>query len=333
MFISVVVAVRNEIKHIEKCITSLFTQGYKGKYEVIIVDGISTDNTYELLTKLQKKYPFKLFRNPKINAAAGRNIGINNATGDHIAFIDGDAIAASDWLTQITKAFKKSNATGVGGPDLLPKDANKTAHIIGAIMTSPLAQGGRLNPSTQHTLMEEERYVEHIPTCNVCYKKEPIEKIGMFDETFAKGQDLELSYRIIQAGYKLYYSPKIKVTHYRKQNISDFARQIYKWAKAKIAIIKKHGIINHAYLLPLYGLIALFALLALSIIFNFLSTLILLFFLGVIAYIAVILLESAKLAKKYQNRTILTQGLILFPTVHFAYLSGVIAALVRKKIW
>ena len=82
----------------------------------------------------------------------------------------------------------------------------------------------------------------------------------MFDETFAKGQDLELNYRIRKAKFKLLYSPKIKIVHYRKQSFRSFSKQIFKWAKAKVAIIKKHGfhgIASHVYMWPVYGLAAL----------------------------------------------------------------------------
>ena len=79
MIFSVVIAVRNEVKYIEKCIDSIFNQDYQKSYEVIVVDGISSDGTYELLKKLQNKCDFKLFKNSKINAAAGRNIGVNQS--------------------------------------------------------------------------------------------------------------------------------------------------------------------------------------------------------------------------------------------------------------
>jgi len=90
MLFSVVIAVKNEIKYIKRCLESVFNQEFDGKYEVIVVDGMSTDGTYESLEKLQKKYDFKLFKNPKINAAVGRNIGIKNSNGKYIAFVDGD---------------------------------------------------------------------------------------------------------------------------------------------------------------------------------------------------------------------------------------------------
>ena len=336
MDISIVVAVRNEVNYIEKCIRSLFEQDFDGKYEVIVVDGMSDDGTYELLEKLQKKYNFILLRNPKINAAAGRNIGIKKAKGKLIAFIDGDAYAYKDWLSNIRKTFEKTDAVGVGGPDLLPQDAGRKAKAIGLVMTSPLARGGKFNPSTQHTLMEEEKYVDHIPTCNLCLKKDVFKEVGLFDEKFVKGQDLELSYRIIKANYRLFYSPSIKVIHYRKQSFEAFAKQIYKWAKAKVAVIKKHGmqgLTSHIYLWPAYALIAFMLFFSVCLLFNLINLLLFLIFLAGILYSSAILFESARLSKKFNDKKQFLYALVLIPIVHSSYAYGVMVALMRRRIW
>ncbi|RLF39782.1 MAG: hypothetical protein DRN00_01030 [Thermoplasmata archaeon] len=333
---SIVIAVRNEKEYIEKCIKSLFNQDFDGKYEVIVVDGMSNDGTYELLQELQRKYNFVLLRNPKINAAAGRNVGIKHAKGKFIAFIDGDAYAHKDWLSSIKKVFERVDTHGVGGPDLLPEDASFKSRAIGLVMTSPLARGGRFNPSTQHAMMEEERFVDHIPTCNLCLRREIFDKVGLFDESFVKGQDLELSYRIRKAGYKLFYSPSVKVVHYRKQDFRSFARQIYKWAKAKVAIVKKHGlhgITSHIYLWPVYGLIALLLLVSISLLFNLMRLFSLLLFLGLVSYLFVILFESARIAKEYKEKKLFLYSLFLLPTIHISYAYGVMVAIIRKKIW
>jgi len=285
---------------------------------------------------MQKKYNFKLLRNEKKNAAAGRNIGIKEAKGEAIAFIDGDAIASKDWLKSIQKAFEKSKAIGVGGVDLLPEESEYKARAIGLVMTSPLARGGRLNPSTQHSLMEKERFVEHIPTCNLCLKKEIFDKVGLFDESFVKGQDLELNFRIVKAGYKLFYSPSIKVIHYRKQHIRHFAKQIYKWAKAKVAIIKKHGmhgITSHIYLWPAYALLAFMLFFSFCLLFNLMNLFLFLLFLAGIMYSFAILFESARLSKKYNDKKLFLYALALIPIVHTSYAYGVMVALMRKKIW
>ena len=336
MDISIVVAVRNEVNYIEKCIRSLFEQDFDGKYEVIVVDGMSDDGTYELLEKLQKKYNFILLRNPKINAAAGRNIGIKKSKGKLIAFIDGDAYAYKDWLSNIRKTFEKTEAIGVGGPDLIPENVDYMGKAIGLVMTSPLASGGKFNPSTQHSLMDVEKYVDHIPTCNLCLKREIFGRIGLFDESFVKGQDLELSYRIRKAGYRLFYSPCIRVVHYRKQTFRSFARQIYKWAKAKVAIVKKHGlrgIISHIYLWPAYGVIAFLLFFSICLLFNLMRLFSFLLFLGLLSYPFVILFESTRIAKKYREKKLFLYSLILIPTIHISYAYGVMVALMRRKIW
>jgi len=336
MEFSIIIAVRNEIHYIEKCIESLYNQKFKGEYEIIVVDGMSDDGTYETLKKLKKKYKIIILQNPVLNAAAGRNAGIKKAKGKYVAFIDGDAIAFEDWLSQIKKCFEKNDVSGAGGPDLLPEDSTNRSRMIGYVMTSPLARGGKLNPSTQHSLMEEEKLVDHIPTCNVTLKKDVFDKVGMFDEAFVKGQDLELNYRIRKAGLKLLYSPNIKVVHYRKHHTKDFSSQIYKWAKAKVAIIKKHGmqgLISHIYLWPIYFVLGFIFSFILFYSINLLKIYAFLIFTGIIFYITVSLLEALSLSNKYNSKFLFWFALPYFPVVHICYAYGIIFSFFKRKIW
>jgi glycosyltransferase involved in cell wall biosynthesis len=338
MIFSVIISVRNEIEYIEKCIKSIYTQQFDEPFEIIIIDGMSTDGTIEILNKLKKEYKFKLFKNEKINAAAGRNIGIKNSKGKYIAFIDGDAIASTNWLKNIKKTIEKQkeNVAGVGGPDELPKDSELKAKRIGHVMTSSLARGGSFNPSTQHSMNQEECYVEHIPTCNLCLKKGIFESVGYFDEDFVKGQDLELNYRIIKSGYKLLYSPKIKVVHYRKNHIRTFSKQIYKWAKAKVAIIRKHGfdgLLSHIYLWPLYFTILLTLMILFSYLINILPIFAFLFLTAFLSYGIIITYEANRLKKEFNDPGLFLFSLILFPVVHMSYYFGALFAIFKKKIW
>ncbi len=77
-FISVIVGIRNEERFIEECIESLLNLDYlRDSYEIIIVDGMSTDKTRELV----QKYPVKLLLNERKNVAAARNLGVKNSQG------------------------------------------------------------------------------------------------------------------------------------------------------------------------------------------------------------------------------------------------------------
>jgi glycosyltransferase involved in cell wall biosynthesis len=334
MFISIIVAVKNEEKYVRKCIDSLLNQSYPAdKYETIVVDGFSADGTWEILQELKKRNPLlKIFRDPT-NAAAGRNTGIRNAKGDYVAFIDGDAFADTNWLENISKTFGAVDAVGVGGPDLLPSDSTYKSKAIGMIMASPLASGGWLNPSVQHIMSSRAEYVKHIPTCNLCLKKDVVEKLGYFDEEFVSGEDLEFNTRLTLAGYKLYHSPLIRVAHYRKRHIRAFARQIYEWAKAKAAIIKKHGMTNPAYLSPVFGFVFLILLFSITLLSDKLSLFFLFLLLCVALYVLLIVFESIRIAHKNKDVRLFLYGLLLFPLIHISYSAGIFYGLLRRKIW
>jgi GT2 family glycosyltransferase len=338
MFFSVVIAVRNEKKVIRQCVESIFSQEIDEEFEVFIIDGMSTDGTYELLQRLQEQFNFTLLQNKKINAAAGRNLGIDQAKGTYIAFVDGDAIPSKKWLQNIKRVFEAHDETvaGVGGPDLLPEDSTDKEECIGLVMTSPLARGGKLNPSTQHSLSKEEKSVGHIPSCNLCIRKRVLDEINGFDEAFVKGQDLELNHRIKKAGYTLLYSPKITVVHYRKDSFRLFINQIFKWSKAKIAIIKKHGMegfVSHVYIWPVYAMLAFIIGLGFFYLINSILLYIILFFFGFISYFSLIVSEATQLTLLNKKKSLFWYSLLLIPVVHITYAFGVWTALLKKKIW
>lgn len=337
MFISIIVAVKNAEKYVRKCIDSLLNQNYPAdKYEIIVVDGLSSDGTWTILQELKKRnLELRIFKNLKENAAAGRNIGIRNAKGEYVAFIDSDAVADTNWLENISKTFDKVGAVGVGGPDLLPPDSEYISKVIGRIMASPLASGGKLNPSVQHIMSSQAGYVKHIPTCNLCLKKDVVEKLGYFDEgfVFAAGEDLEFNTRLTLAGYKLYYSPLIRVAHYRKSDLRAFAKQIYKWAKVKAAIIKKYGMTNPSYLSPVFGFVFLMMLFLTTLYLDKLSFFFLFLLFCVAVYALLIVFESIRIAHKNRDVRLFLYGLLLFPLIHISYTAGVFYGLVRRKIW
>ena len=325
--ISVVIAVKNEVNYIKECLESLEKQSFSD-YEIILVDGRSNDGTKELLQKrLERKPTFLLLDNEKGDAAAGRNIGIEKAKGDIIAFMDADAFADKDWLKNIENKFKQiedKNTIGIGGPILIPKNQPFKSYAISTIMASPLASGGKLNPSIQHKFIKEVTYVGHIPTGNLAVKKDIFKKEGAFDERFLKGQDLELSTRLVKKGYKFLYDPEIKVWHYEKVSLGSFSRQIFKWALAKMMVIKKHGF-NFAYLLPIFVLCFEILLALLSFIY-YPCFIILILTLAI--YSSLILYESVKIA--HENKKLFLYALLLLPLIHLSYSLGLIKGLFKK---
>ena len=110
--ISVVINTYNRSKDLECLLESLYYLEYKN-FEVIVVNGPSTDNTNVVLEKY--KNDIKIASTDQINLSVSRNIGIAMSAGDYVAFIDDDAIPDRLWLNKILKGFNEPDVAGVGG--------------------------------------------------------------------------------------------------------------------------------------------------------------------------------------------------------------------------
>ena len=98
LFLSIISPIRNEEKYIAKCLTSLVNQNYDGRdYEILIIDGMSTDSTREIVKKFQLKHKnIKLLDNPNKTVPYALNIGLEHAHGDVIIRVDGHAVIEKD---------------------------------------------------------------------------------------------------------------------------------------------------------------------------------------------------------------------------------------------
>jgi hypothetical protein len=125
----------------------------------------------------------------------------------------------------------------------------------------------------------------------------------------------------------------IRVTHYRKQHIRDFTMQIYKWAKAKAAIIKKHGMTNPSYLSPIFGFLFLIVLLLTALYLGGSPPFFIALLVSVAIYVLLIVFESIRIAYKNGDARLFLYGLLLFPLIHISYTAGIFYGLLRRKIW
>ncbi|HIH95997.1 MAG TPA: glycosyltransferase [Thermoplasmata archaeon] len=333
-FISVIVTVYNQADLIIGCVRSLVNQNYRN-YEIIVVDALSSDGTWELLQNLKRKYKIRnlnLVRKPG-NASAGRNCGIEMAKGEICAFIDSDASASEDWLNKIVETFNSLEGddllVGVGGTSLLPKNSSRKSSVFYHVLGSPLVHGGRLNPSVQ-LKREAKGFVGHIPTCNLAIKKSVFSREGKFDESFDSGEDLELSTRLRLKGYKLFCSPEIRVEHHQRNSIPSFSRQICGWGKGKGLVIKKFGLVNKVYLLPLFVLVFAVALLVLSFSLAQQPFSALVLFLALLCYVVLVSTESARIASNNRDKLLFLYGLFLFPLIHLLSTLGLLEGLVKN---
>ena len=221
--ISVVVCSYNGQATIRDCLEGLVRLAYPS-FEVIVVDDGSTDGTAEIV----REYPVRLAQTENRGLSAARNLGLELATGEIIAYTDDDAYPDPHWLHYLAHAFTSGDFAAVGGPNLPPPGDGRMAE---AVANSP---GG-----PTHVLLSD-REAEHIPGCNMAFRCDRLRAIGGFDPQFrTAGDDVDVCWRIQQAGWQVGFHPSALVWHHRRKTIGAYWRQQTGYGKAEAMLQMK----------------------------------------------------------------------------------------------
>ena len=221
IFTSIIIACRNEEKHIKKCLDSLIDQNcHESNNEIVVVDGMSDDKTREVVKKIQILNPksnIKLLDNPKRFNSFGFNIGIKEARGDIIIIFGAHSTADKNFISKNIEYLKKTQADCVGGPiETIGKSF--VGKIISFVLSSPFGIGG-----AKFRYSQKEGYVDTV--AYGAYEKDVFEKIGLFDERLIRNHDIEFNTRLIKSGGKIFMTPEIKSYYYCPNSIIRFSKQ------------------------------------------------------------------------------------------------------------
>jgi GT2 family glycosyltransferase len=224
---SVVVCVFNEETTIAQCLENLANLEYP-QFEVIVVDDGSTDATWEIAAVFARRHGFRLIRTENRGLSNARNTALAAARGEIVAFLDGDAWPDRHWLTYLAVSFLGGEYVGVGGPNITsPGDGL----IADAVAPAP---GGPI-----HVLLSDSE-AEHIPGCNMAFRKAALEAVGGFDPQFQiAGDDVDICWRLQRRGWKIGFSPAAVVWHHERSSISEYWNQQRGYGKAEALLEAK----------------------------------------------------------------------------------------------
>lgn len=215
--ISVVVCTYNGAGTIRECLTAVAALEYDD-YEVIVVNDGSTDETPGIVGG----FDVERIDIPNGGLSHARNIGLRHARGEIVAYIDDDAYPDPDWLTHLAIAFQKTKHVGIGGPNLPPAGDGVVADCVA---NSP---GG---PS--HVLLAN-LDAEHLPGCNMAFRRSALEEIDGFDEQFRiAGDDVDLCWRLLERGGTLGFAPGAVVWHHRRGTVRTYLKQQLNYGAAE----------------------------------------------------------------------------------------------------
>lgn len=283
------------------------------KFSIIIA--LAPNRKCEILKSLKNldypKHKYEIIIKKGTNPSENRNNGIKEAKGKIILVLDDDAIITKDLLKNADLFFKKYlNIDIVGGPQLTPKDDPPFAKI--SIYTLSSFFGGfsmsKRYKKSKLNLNANEKNI----TSAICFiKKEVFKKAGYFNPKLFPGEDPEFFSRAKKAGFKIAYSPTIKIYHRRRPNLFSFIKQIFNYGKVRRSVSKKIG--------PEFYIPSLFVIYL--ILLPFLPSI---FLLPLYFYIIIDILFSIYLSIKNLSLTALILIPFMFPIIHISYGIGMI---------
>ncbi len=223
--VSVVVCAYNAERTMAACLASLERLRYPD-YEVIVVNDGSTDRTLEIAERFSY---CRIISQPNKGLSVARNVGAEAATGEIVAYTDSDCVADPDWLSYMVATMERRGLAACGGPNFPPPEDSL---VPAAVAVSP---GG-----PTHVLLTDDT-AEHIAGCNMAFRREALLKLGGFDPIYrAAGDDVDLCWRLQDAGYTIGFSPAATVWHYRRNTVKAYLGQQRGYGKAEALVYAKH---------------------------------------------------------------------------------------------
>lgn len=319
--VTVILPIRNEAAYIERGLRAILEQDYSGPVEILIVDGMSTDETRKIIqgvSALHLHMHIRILDNPGKIVPMGMNIALRQAKGDIIIRVDGHCIIAQDYIRHCVEHIQNDDVDGAGG-SMKTIGENYLAKAIAIGMSSPFGVGN----SAFRTLSKKNRLVDTVPF--PAYTRQIIERAGLYDEELVRNQDDEYNFRIRELEGKIMLAADVHSTYFSRGSLKSLWRQYYQYGYWKVRVLQKHPrqmslrqFVPPVFVLAILGsvLLAFFPIIRpLSLVIPLL-------------YIIVTLFASLFTAFKY-NWDYLPFLLLIYAILHFSYGSGFLLGLIK----
>jgi GT2 family glycosyltransferase len=217
--ISIVIINKND-RAIKKTLRACSSLPGNINYELIVVDS-SEGKLDDIALGFPKVnwIPFTPRKDKPITIPEARNTGVRAAKGNIIVFIDANCVPQGNWLAELIEPILSQRESIVAG--------------------ATTSEGKETTHDHAHLENKSKLYIDECPTINLAFTRKLYETIGGFDERFDYGSDVDFSWRVIDAGYKVRYQPVAKISHDwgdRRQEL----RRSFLYGKARTRLYTKH---------------------------------------------------------------------------------------------
>lgn len=222
--ISVIVCAHNEERTLAECLSALAACDYP-ELEVIVCDDGSTDTTAEIA----RSFPFILLELAHGGLSRARNAGILRSTGEIVAFCDADAACHPQWPWYLALAFDHPTVHAAGGPNLPFPETGVTEQAVA------------LSPGSPCEVLHADDRAEHVPGCNMAFRREVLLDVGCFDPVYTSaGDDVDVCWKVLENGGEIAFAPAAQVRHHRRATVRGYLRQQRGYGRAEAMLARAH---------------------------------------------------------------------------------------------
>jgi succinoglycan biosynthesis protein ExoA len=232
--ISVLIPVLNEEEHVRDAVARMQAQDFEGGFELIFLDGQSTDRTREILEELARDDPrIRIFDNPERRTPQALNIGLEHARGSLIARMDAHSYYPAAYLSAGARRLARGGVEWVSGPQLAT-GVDRWSSRVAMALSSPLGTGGA---AFRRQMTEE---VEVDSGFTGIWDRECLERYGGWDERWPVDQDYELAARMRADGCQILCIPEMAAEYIPRNSLKRLAKQYWTYGYYRVKTSVAH---------------------------------------------------------------------------------------------
>lgn len=268
--VSVVIPCYNEERFIQRALEHLKGQYEATRYEIVVVDGQSTDRTRSIIAAFQRDHPdcaIRLVDNPARNIPTALNLGIQAAHGDIIARMDAHAIPSEDYIRDCVQALRETGAGVIGMPcRVQPGGDSFMARAIASAVSHPFGIGD----ATYRIGGSGPRRESVDTVAFACFERKLWTELLGFNEALLANEDYDFNYRVRQSGREVILDRSGYCDYFARPTLAALVKQYFRYGAWKAQMIRLNpGSIRVRHLIAPLFVLSLFVLIIGSFISNF----------------------------------------------------------------
>ena len=278
MKFSIIIPVFNRPDEVDELLESLCQQTVKD-FEVLIIEDGSVKPCKDVCDKYANVLDLHYYAKENSGPGQSRNYGAERSNGEYVIILDSDVVLPVGYLQAVEDELKQKPCEAFGGPDSAHPSFTPVQKAISYSMTSFFTTGGIRGGKAKLDKFYPRSF-------NMGIRREVYLQLGGFSK-MRFGEDIDFSYRIVEAGYMPRLFPEAWVWHKRRTDFRKFFRQVYNSGIARINLEKRHpGTMKLVHLLPTVFTMGVIGLLIISLFWPLACV-------PIILYSAIILIDSS----------------------------------------